>query len=509
MKGSLKTKLGGSKLAAKLEGLIDLVEAGACALCTDVTTTALAPEHVSGNRHPLVGLERPGLVLGDLSQAVDLAGLRVHSDEQCGALALLERCRHRLCVAADAKNVDVEGGVGARGHQLLGLLNSLLNLLGLSLLLLVIDHLLQLLKLLLQHLLLHSWDHNTVDLLVEDGDLLGELLERELALLLQLHLKCVHKLVRLGSAGAGECCEAADALSDGLLAHDRELLHVSSTQKVGATAELDGCGAPLLVGGVGDQVLDGEAHAHNTHRVGVHLPEHGCYLVDLLCSGKGDLLLVDDVVAGDELAHELLNLGDLSNRERTVVGEVEAEAVRVDDGALLGHLITKHAAERKVRHVRRSVVVHRRPPLVLVDESGDSLANLEGAGSQLAHVEHVATVVLGILNNKLKLLVTSLVEEPNVERLTALLSVEVSLVEHDTEAHALGGSASLRDEVGGGADGDHVAGGRRKVILRAVVLSSVDVLRGVVGGRDALALELTDGMHVEVDLLPSALGVLA
>ena len=75
-----------------------------------------------------------------------------------------------------------------------------------------------------------------------------------------------------------------------------------------------------------------------------------------------------------------------SARQRLAVREVEAQAVRADERALLRRLLAEHRAQRPVQEVRRRVVAARRAAARVVDLEVHGVAHGERALGDLAVV---------------------------------------------------------------------------------------------------------------------------
>ena len=95
--------------------------------------------------------------------------------------------------------------------------------------------------------------------------------------------------------------------------------------------------------------------------------------------GLGGLVVADGVVGQDLVVGEVLDGADLLGGERVGRAEVEAQAVGVDQGALLLDGLAEHLAQRPVEDVGAGVVAADGVAPLDVDGGGGLLAGLDGA----------------------------------------------------------------------------------------------------------------------------------
>ena len=66
------------------------------------------------------------------------------------------------------------------------------------------------------------------------------------------------------------------------------------------------------------------------------------------------------MVGADLGVDPLFDIGEFGRGDRGEMREVEAQAIRGDQGTLLRHVLAQHRAQRRVQQVGRAVVEHRR-----------------------------------------------------------------------------------------------------------------------------------------------------
>jgi hypothetical protein len=182
---------------------------------------------------------------------------------------------------------------------------------------------------------------------------------------LQRRELALHVLQR-GLAGHG--LDAADAAGHAPLAHDPEQPDLAGRADVRPAAELD-----RDLGVEGDDA-DGLAVllAEERHRAaGLRLGERDAGL-----DARGDVL-------EDPAVHAALDLPLLLGRDPLEVREVEAEAVRGDERALLLDVRAEHLAQRGVEEVGGGVVLDDAAAAVARDERGDGGLGLLGEAVHL------------------------------------------------------------------------------------------------------------------------------
>ena len=77
---------------------------------------------------------------------------------------------------------------------------------------------------------------------------------------------------------------------------------------------------------------------------------------ELLRVGLRRLVVVHRVVRKDLVVGEVLDLADLLVGERLIVAEIEAQAIRCYERALLLHVVAEDLAQRPVQDVRAGVI---------------------------------------------------------------------------------------------------------------------------------------------------------
>src|SRR5437870_579252 len=75
--------------------------------------------------------------------------------------------------------------------------------------------------------------------------------------------------------------------------------------------------------------------------------------------------------------HERFDPANLLVGQRCVVREIEARTLRIDERSLLLNVWTEHVAQSLVHQMRRRMVAHRSSTRVLVDGSGDRVADFQ------------------------------------------------------------------------------------------------------------------------------------
>jgi hypothetical protein len=283
----------------------------------------------------------------------------------------------------------------------------------------------------------------------QGGD--GEVVEVDLralcvALLLGPELEALERIEALGEVVgdalhvvgllAGDGDDAADALCDSRFLEDDEFLDLACLEDVGPAAELDGELAPRLVLGVGDEVLDGAADGDDADGVGVGLAEDGAEAVDLARGGERYVLGVDLGVLLDVVRGDLLDLLELGVGQTSLVREIESELLGGDERALLVDFVAEDLAKRVVEDVGSGVVVADGVPSELVELGNHLATDAQLAFAEIPSVQDVTSVHLDVIYCEVSLAIDDELSE--IRLLTTLLSVEVGLVEQDTEALALG-----------------------------------------------------------------------
>ena len=168
---------------------------------------------------------------------------------------------------------------------------------------------------------------------------LGELLSRDNALLPdERALALTSRLERLR---ARDGHDAPHARRNSRLARDAEHQDLSRVAHMRAAAEFLRPHRDLDHAHRRAVLLAEERHRAAGHRLGVRL-----------------LPRAHVAVLPDAFVHPPLHLLELRGRERAMVREVEAQAVRIHDAAGLVHMVAQQAAERGMQQVRSRVVAH-------------------------------------------------------------------------------------------------------------------------------------------------------
>ena len=81
---------------------------------------------------------------------------------------------------------------------------------------------------------------------------------------------------------------------------------------------------------------------------------------------EGHLLGVDRSSLLDPVIADLLNLDQIGQDDRLVVGEIESKLGRSDEGTLLINMVAKNLSESKVQDVGTGVVVPDGPSSQLI-----------------------------------------------------------------------------------------------------------------------------------------------
>ena len=189
---------------------------------------------------------------------------------------------------------------------------------------------------------------------------------------------------------AGHRLEPAHARRDGALRDDRDDADVAGAVDMGAAAELDREGA------VGALAVGRPAHRDDADLVAVFLAEQR--------AGAGLDRLVDRhqlrhhrLVLEEHRVGDVLDALDLVVADRLRVAEVEAQAVRRDERALLRDVVAEHLAQGLVQEMGRGVVGADAGAAGVVDGKLERMADLEGAllDDDVVH-EEVAELLLGV-----------------------------------------------------------------------------------------------------------------
>ena len=258
---------------------------------------------------------------------------------------------------------------------------------------------------------------------------------------------------------AGDSLDAADARSNGGLAHDLEAADLGGVLHVGAAAEL---GRPAL-------------DVHNTHDLAVLFAEQS-HCTQLLGFLNGHF--PDGDVHGfvDLVVHDLLHAGQLLGSDRAEVGKVEVSDLCILIGACLMDVVAQHFTQSCLQQMGGGVVAGNGHTVFLIHLSGQVVAHLHDAALQHAGVDVVA--LGGLLHIQHAQAAVGAVQHAVVRSLTAHLSVEGGLIQN--HQHAV-----LRFLVGSNGIGQSffVAQGHHNAV----------VAQGLVAGKDGgLCIQRTE-----------------
>jgi len=331
---------------------------------------------------------------------------------------------------------------------------------------------------------------------------------------LDLLLKALALLNDLLGLGGRDGDDAADALGDGLLADDGEAANLARGGNVRATAKLDRAVHPLLGSGVAQELLDRVANRDDADGVGVDLTENGAEAVDRAGLCESGLLGIHGQVLLDLVHDDALDLANLVGRHGLLGAKVEAEAVGGNQRALLVDAVAEDRAKAKVEQVRGRVVAldgiaselydpHKKKKkgtvkikyiliLFTINNGGDTVAELDRAVLEVADVEDKATIDLDVLDGDLDLVAD--LDRALVKGLATLFGVKVGLIEDDAKELVGGLGRHALDKGAPRVDGEDLSGP-----------GQVRVLGLVVGGLDALLLQLGNRVNVERDAAGSTL----
>lgn len=157
-----------------------------------------------------------------------------------------------------------------------------------------------------------------------------------------------------------------------------------------AAAELDGAGAPLCVGWVVHDCVDGCADGDDSDGVWVGFAEDCAEACDFSGFGERDCLCADDEVCGDCVCEDAVGLCDLLGCDWLWCVEVEAEFVGGDEAAALVCVGLESLAECEVEEVGCGVVCLDVASAVVVYADDDVVADSEFAAGDSCDVEDVS-----------------------------------------------------------------------------------------------------------------------
>ena len=288
----------------------------------------------------------------------------------------------------------------------------------------------------------------------------------------------------------GEGGDSSDALGDAFLGDEGAFDGGGGGGEVGAAAELDGGGAPCVVFGVAQELIDLDPDGDDADGVGVGFVEDGAEAGDGLCGFEGSGSGVDGEVLVDGVVDDGLGLGELFVGDGLAVGEVEAEFFVGDEGAALVHVGADGFSECEVEEVGGGVVGGDSFAAFGGDGAGDGGSGAEFAFGDASGVDDVASEGLDVFDFEDGACFGA-ADFSGVGDLAAHFGVEVGFVEDD----------------GDGFEGGVGSGG---VVVEVVAVpdgfdGGVDVVGGelgaVVGWFDVEVLELGDlfGAEVEAD----------
>src|SRR3954468_1683642 len=226
---------------------------------------------------------------------------------------------------------------------------------------------------------------------------------------------------------AGHRLEPAHARGDGALRDDGDDTDVAGAACMGAAAELD------REGPVGALAAGCPAHRDDADLVAVFLAEEGA-------GPRVDRFLDAHQLRHHRLVLEEHGVGDVGDAPYLLVAdwlwmaEVEAQAVRRDERALLGNMVAENLAQGLVQKMGRGVVGANAGAAGVVDGKFEGMADLEGAllDDDVVH-EEVAELLLGVGDAHAHV---DRRHGAGVPDLTAGFAVERRLVEDDEAALA-------------------------------------------------------------------------
>ena len=144
---------------------------------------------------------------------------------------------------------------------------------------------------------------------------------------------------------------------------------------------------------------------------------------------------VDVRVLEDRAVHLVLHPLQLLRRQPTLQGEVEPQVRRMHERARLMHVLTEHAAERRVQEVRRGVVAHGVPAQLRVHHRLRRCPQTQDAVDDLrAHHDHARCRRLRVGDERAALVRR---DRPAIAHLAAALRIEGRAVEDELDVGAL------------------------------------------------------------------------
>ncbi|EGY00849.1 hypothetical protein AZA_84542 [Nitrospirillum viridazoti Y2] len=237
----------------------------------------------------------------------------------------------------------------------------------------------------------------------------------------------------LERAPAGQRLDTAHAGGDGALRHDLEQADVTGAAHMGAAAQLHG----VLTA----QAFVLPAHADDADLVAVLLPEqrHGALLDGL---GRGHQAGDDLAVAQDAGVHCRLDHAHVVIRQRRRLADVEAQALRRHQRALLRDMLAQALAQGLVQQVSGGVVGADVAPAAAVHAQLHQLSGRKRAVGDGADVgEDGAQLLLRVADGHLD--ATGAEDHAAVAHLAAGLAIERRLVHQDDDVLAGGGLVQL------------------------------------------------------------------
>ena len=255
---------------------------------------------------------------------------------------------------------------------------------------------------------------------------------------------------------------------------------------LGLDAEGAGLGGVVQVGAAAK--LHGEvAHLHHPDGVAVLLAEHGHSALGLGLV-NGQLLGDHGIALQDGVVHQPVDLRQLLRGNGLEVGEVEAQPVRLHQGARLVHVVAQDLLQRGIQQMGGAVGPADGLAALGVDGGGDGVAHLQNALFYHAAVEELAALVLlDVLHLQEA---AGAADDAVVGHLTAHLGVEGGLVQ---DYRGLGPGGHLVPQLALGHDGKDLA-----IRLAAVIAQE--------GGGGHLLAELDAGPAQVAQGLPGLPG---
>src|SRR5690606_28836706 len=424
------------------EGFIQLAGIAAATLGHVRATAALAADRSRGLAHQIAGLEARGQVLGDTGHQHHLVvGHTAEQDHGAAELVLqlVDQRQQALAVQAiDAGGEHLDAAdLASGGRQVVAGRAGRLGL--------------ELLQLLLQLTVALQQAAELVEQVVAAA-------AHQLCGFAQLLLGGVHPGQRRST---GDRLDAAHAGGHAAFADDLEQADVTGARDVGTATQLDG---------------EAAAHGQHAHALAVFLTEqrHGT-----LGLGGLDVGFLDfhRGVATDLGVDHFFQLAQLLRLDRLEVAEVEAQALAVDQRALLLDVLAEDLAQRGMQQVGGRVVLRGGLTDTRLDLGTHAGADAQAATGSNAMVQHGTAGLGGFAHFEAH---AGTFQEAAVTDLATGLGIERGLVE---DHHAL---VAFRQAV----DGDAVLEQRHNLTAAAGAL---------VAGEAGITLDLDQAVVVQTE----------